>query len=209
MSATRPAIHRMTDRDRDDPPALHAHAIADLRFIRRTMEEAGAFTAVPGWGMAALGATALAAAALARRQPTSARWLAVWVGEAALALAIAGWSMVRKARRAHVPLFSGPARRFALSFAPPLLAGAALTAALVPGGHLAVVPGLWLLLYGTAVATGGAFSIRIVPVMGLVFMLAGAAALLAPPSAADAVLAAGFGGIHLVFGAIIARRYGG
>jgi len=199
----------MSDFDRDEPPALHAHAIADLRFIRRTMEEAGAFTAVPGWGMAALGATALLAAAVAARQPTPSRWLLVWIVEAAVALAIAASSMARKARRAHVPLFSGPARRFALSFAPPLLAGAALTAALVPAGHVAVVPGMWLLLYGTAVATGGAFSIRIVPVMGLVFMVAGAAALLAPAAMADAILAAGFGGIHLVFGTIIARRYGG
>lgn len=208
MPALRP-MRPMSDADREEPPALQAHAIADLRFIRRTMEEAGAFTAVPGWGMAALGVTALLAAAVAARQPTPSRWLAVWVGEAAVALAIAAWSMVRKARRAHVPLFSGPARRFALSFAPPLLAGAALTAALVQGGHDAVVPGMWLLLYGTAVATGGAFSIRIVPVMGLVFMLAGAAALLAPASATDAILAASFGGVHVVFGAIIARRYGG
>src|SRR5262245_23395853 len=98
--------------ERSDPPALHAHAIDDLRFIRRTMEEAGAFTAVPGWGMVAIGGTACAAAAVAGRARTPGAWLAVWLAEAAVALGIAGWSMVRKARRAQVPLFSGPARRF-------------------------------------------------------------------------------------------------
>jgi hypothetical protein len=195
--------------ERSEPPALHAHAIDDLRFIRRTMEEAGAFTAVPGWGMVALGVTACGAAALAGRTRTPGAWLAVWLAEAAVALAIAAWGMVRKARRAQVPLFSGPARRFALSFTPPLLAGAALTAALANAGHYGAIPGLWLLLYGTAVATGGAFSIRIVPVMGLAFMLAGLLALLAPPAWANGALAAGFGGIHMLFGAVIARRYGG
>ncbi len=194
---------------REEPPALHAHAIDDLRFIRRTMEEAGAFTAVPGWGMVAIGTTALLAAAAAQWATAPGAWMSMWLVEAAAALAIAGFSMAAKARRAHVPLFSGPARRFALSFAPPLLAGAALTAALARSGHEAAIPGMWLLLYGTAVATGGAFSIRIVPVMGLAFMLAGALALLAPPGWANATLAAGFGGIHLLFGVIIARRYGG
>lgn len=198
------------ERDREDaaPPTLHAHALADLRFIRRTMEEAGAFTAVPGLGMVGIGGTAIVAAWIASGRP-GATWLAIWLAEAALALAIAAWSMARKAHRAHVPLFSGPARRFALSFTPPLLAGAALTAALARVGLRAPIPGLWLLLYGTAVATGGAFSIRIVPVMGLAFMLLGAATLLVPVGWTNTMLAVGFGGLHLLFGAIIARRYGG
>jgi hypothetical protein len=193
------------------PPALHDHAMADLRFIRRTMEEAGSFTAVPGWGMVLVGLTALAAAVLAARVPRA--WLAIWLSEAVVAFALAAVSLARKARggpglAAH-PLFSGPGRRFTLSFAPPLAAGALLTAVLVHAGQTTLLPGLWLLLYGASVATGGASSIRIVPVIGVCFMLAGLAGLLAPPAWSDAILAAAFGGLHLVFGVIIARRHGG
>ena len=199
----------------EDPPALHEHAMADLRFIRRTMEEAGSFTAVPGWGMALVGVTALGVAVLAAHPRDAGVWLAAWLSEAGLALVIAAVSLARKTRvglwtslAAH-PLLSGPGRRFALSFAPPLAAGALLTLALFRAGQVDVLPGMWLLLYGAAVATGGAFSIRIVPVMGACFMLAGLAALAAPPAWSDAVLAAGFGGLHVVFGVIIARRHGG
>jgi multisubunit Na+/H+ antiporter MnhC subunit len=189
--------------------------MADLRFIRRTMEEAGSFTAVPGWGMVLVGVTALGAAALAALSRDPRAWLGIWLLEAALALAIAAVSLARKTRGGHEaglaghPLFSGPGRRFALSFAPPLAAGGLLTAVLIGTGMTSVLPGLWLLLYGASVATGGAFSIRIVPVMGVCFMLAGVVALLAPPAWSDAVLATAFGGLHLVFGVLIARRHGG
>ncbi len=199
----------------EEPPALHEHAMADLRYIRRTMEEAGAFTAVPGWGMVLVGATALGAAALAARESDPDAWLVTWLLEAALAFAIATVSLGYKTRGkpsagfAGHPLFTGPGRRFALSFAPPLAAGALLTLALWRLGMTDALPGLWLLLYGASVATGGAFSIRVVPVMGVCFMLAGAAALFAPHAWRDAVLAAGFGGLHIVFGAWIARRHGG
>ena len=117
--------------------------------------------------------------------------------------------MTRKARGAGLSLFSGPGRRFALSFAPPLFAGALLTFVLFAAGRSSVLPGLWLLLYGTGVVTGGAFSVRIVPVMGLCFMLAGAIALFLPAAWSNAVMAAGFGLIHVVFGVLIARRHGG
>ncbi len=191
-----------------EPPGLQAHAMDNLRFIRRTMEEAGSFTAVPGWGMVVIGATALAAAALAARLPAPG-WLLVWSVEAAVALTVATWGMAAKSRAAGQPVFSGPGRRFALSFSPPLVAGALLTFVLFRAADLAAIPGVWLLLYGTAVATGGAFSIRVVPVMGLCFMLLGAAALFVPAAWGNAFLAAGFGGLHLVFGVLIARRHGG
>ena len=181
----------------------------DLRFIRRTMEEAASFTAVPGWGMFAVGLSALGAAPLAARQRSSAGWVAVWLAEAVLALAIALWALRSKARAANIPLFSGPSRRFVLGFSPPLIAGALLTAALLRDASIAALPGTWLLLYGTGVATGGAFSVRIVPVMGLCLMLIGALALFAKPLQPDLFMVAGFGLVHLVFGVVIARRHGG
>ena len=191
------------------PRPLHDRAIDNLRFIRETMERAGAFTAVPGWGQVALGLTALGAAFVAARQPSRELWLATWLAEAVLALAIGGWAMVRKAYAVDDPILSGPGRRFGLSFLPPLVVGALLTVAFYRVGLWRALPGTWLLLYGTGFVTGGAFSVRIVPVMGLCFMLTGALALFGPASWGDWCMAAGFGGLHVLFGTIIARRYGG
>jgi hypothetical protein len=114
-----------------------------------------------------------------------------------------------KARRARVPLFAGPGRRFLLTLSAPLLAGALVTLALERAGQTALLPGIWLVLYGTAVVTGGAFAVRVVPIMGLGFMLLGAIALVSPASWGTGFLAAGFGGLQIVFGIVIARRYGG
>lgn len=192
-----------------EPIPLHGRAMDNLQFIRQTMEQATAFTAVPGLAGVLMGVTALVAAWLAARQPTQAAWLAVWVAEAALAGAIAGAGIVLKARRAEIPLLSGPGRKFLLSFLPPVATAVLLTPALYQLGATGVIPGLWLLLYGAGVITGGSYSVRVIPLMGLGFMLLGGAALLAPASVGNVLLAAGFGGLHIVFGAVIARKYGG
>jgi len=194
---------------RPDPAPLDAHAREDLRFIRQTLERAGSFTAVPGWGGVLMGLTALGAAGLAAREPALGGWLRVWVGEAVLAVVIGSLATALKARASGQPLLSGPARKFALTLSPPLAAGAALTAVLYPSELALRLPGLWLLLYGTAVVTGGAFSVRVVPLMGLGFMLLGLVALFGPAAWGNALLGAGFGGLHIVFGLVIARRYGG
>jgi hypothetical protein len=191
------------------PVALDDRARDNLRFIRETMERAGSFTAVPGWGGVAIGITALGAATIASRETVPNSWLLIWLGEAAVALAIATWTTTTKAREAQTSLFTGPARRFVYSLAPPLFVGALLTALLVRIGFTGAIPGVWLLLYGTGVVTGGAFSIRIVPLMGLCFIVLGAVALFCPWSWGNVFLAVGFGGFHIVFGAVIARRYGG
>jgi hypothetical protein len=188
---------------------LEDRAADNLRFIRETMERAGSFTAVPGWGGVAIGLTALAAASLASHQSTAARWIFVWLAEAALAMALAVLAVAQKARAAHVPLFSGPGRKFALGFAPPMIVGALLTAALYRDGDLRLLPGMWLLLYGTAVVSGGSYSVRVVPMMGICFIVLGAAALISPASWGNAYMIAGFGGLQIAFGLVIAHKYGG
>lgn len=192
-----------------EPVAIDTHAIENIRFIRETMERSGAFTAVPGWGGVIIGATALLAAYAASRQATPQGWLETWMIEVLVALVIAGWTTHRKARAANISLFSGPGRKFAISLSPPLLAGALLTVELYNRGHVVVLPGMWLLLYGAGVVTGGAFSVKVVPVMGMCFMLAGAIALFSPAAWGNGMMALGFGGLHILFGIIIARRYGG
>jgi hypothetical protein len=198
----------------EEPPALHAHAMDNLRFIRQTMERAGPFTAVPGWGGVWIGVTALVASAIAGPSGLAGpaqgrRWLAVWLGAAVVAVVIGLAAMARKARASASPLLAPPARRFALAYLPPLAAGAALTVMLVAAGLTARLPGCWLLLYGTGVTTGGAMSVRIVPIMGLLFMALGVAAIVAPSAEGNTFMAAGFGGLHIGFGLIIARQHGG
>jgi hypothetical protein len=196
-------------RRRHRADALHAEAMDNLRYIRQTMEHAASFTAVPGWGQVAVGITALFASVAAVRVHGDAAWLAVWVAEAILALGIGVWTMHRKSRTAGAPLLAGTGRRFLMSFSLPMVAGAALTLALYRSGMVHLLPGTWLLLYGTAFAIGGAFSVKIVPVMGACFMALGIAALFAPHAWVDLFMAAGYGGLHLVFGLLIARRHGG
>jgi hypothetical protein len=192
-----------------DPVELHVHAMDNLRYIRETMERSTAFTAVPGWGMVAIGTTALIASVVAGRAPSGGAWLATWLTEALLAAAIGGLTMARKARRANATVLAGPGRKFALSLAPPLLAGALLTIALTRAGVIALLPGVWLLLYGAGVVTGGAFSVRAVPLMGVAFMALGVVALFGPHGLETPLLAAGFGGLHIGFGFVIARNHGG
>jgi len=200
---------RLVPKTENAPPALHDRAMDNLRYIRETMERATPFTGISGLGEIAIGVTALLACVLAARQSTFNSWLAVWLAEALISLLIAGWSMDRKARAVQMPLVSGPGRKAVFSLAPPVIAGGLLTIVLVHAGLTTAIPGVWLLLYGTGVITGGMFSVRAVPAMGLCFMGLGALALFSPPEFADWFMAVGFGGLHVLFGAIIVRKYGG
>jgi hypothetical protein len=202
------SIHPIRNRKRPEHVALHDRAMDNLRFIRETMERAGSFTAVSGWGQVAIGVTATIAAIAAAGVEASG-WIAIWSAEALLAAALGGWTVARKAYTAGLPLLSGPGRKVALSLAPPLVAGAMMTAVLVDAGLLWPIPGMWLLLYGTGVVAAGAYSVGIVPVMGLSFMILGTFTLLAPAEWGNALMGLGFGGFHIVFGLLIAWRYGG
>jgi hypothetical protein len=195
------------------PERLHSRAIDEIRFIRETMTNAGQFTAVPGWGGVLMGASAILTAFVSGPPDQSLRWVAIWCTEAAVAVTIALIAMTRKAQRSGVTLWriapGAPAHRFALAFVPPLIAGVVLTPVFIATDLMARLPGCWLLLYGTAAATGGAMSVRVVPIMGMCFMTLGTAAFAAPASIGHWLMAAGFGGLHIIFGVIIARNYGG
>ncbi len=195
----------------DPPPPipLPLRAADDLRYIREAIERAAEFTSISGFGLVAVGVTALVAAAIAPRNVASDRWVMVWMGEALLAIAISVGTSVLKAQRLQVPLFGAVGRRFMLAFATPAAAGAVLSAALILAKANTLLPGAWLLLYGAAVAGGGSFSVGSVPVMGAAFMALGTVAMFAPPAWANVLLGSGFGLLHVGFGAWIARRHGG
>ena len=194
---------------RSEPPEMQARAMDNLQFIRETMAAAATFTAVSGWGTVCIGVTAFVATALSAMTDSVTRWVFIWLCEAALSVAISIYAMVRKARAAGVPLWSEPARKIVFSFAPPLAVGALLTLVCYERGLFALLPGIWMLLYGVGVMAAGTFSVRIVPVMGISFMLVGAFTLFAPLPWARGLMAFAFGGLHLLFGTLIARRHGG
>lgn len=193
----------------NEPVRLSDRASDNLRFIRETMERSTHFTAVPGYGGMLMGVTAAVAAYIASQQIYLRDWLIVWLTEAALAFGIGLLAMWQKSKIAKVSLVSAPAKKFAFGFAPPLIAGIAITLGLWRYEHYEIMAPVWMLLYGASVVTGGAFSVRVVPVMGWCFIALGAIAFALPASYGNYLLGAGFGVVHIVFGWVIARRYGG
>ena len=195
-----------------EPAALTSfgqHAEESLQFIRQTMERSSTFTAVPGLGGAGMGAIGIAAAVIAANQNSAERWLVVWLLAAIVAVSIGVAAMLRKAARLRAPVAGAIGRRFAMSLAAPLVAGAALTWGVWMRDDLSLMPAVWLLLYGTGVLAGGIFSVAAVRLLGAAFMALGIAALATPPAWGNMWLGLGFGGLQLGFGLYIARRHGG
>jgi hypothetical protein len=155
-----------------------------------------------------MGITSIVAGLLASGRAERSEWLIVWLAEASVALTIGIVTLRFKARATGQALWSKPARKFALAFAPPVAAAGVFTVALWRIGADAVIPGTWLMLYGVAIMGAGVFSVSAVPAMGVGFLVMGWVALLVP-SFGDVALICGFGFLHVVFGLIIARRHGG
>ena len=193
----------------DRPSALADHAAGQLAFIRDTMVRAGRFTSVSGAGMILSGVLGSAAAVLTPLASTPQQRLVLWLGTAVVAVPLSLIAVARKAQRSGQSLRTGPARTFALAFVPALVAGALITAALVRASAWDLLPGAWLTCYGAAVVSGGAFSVRAVPVFGTLLVALGACALFLPPVTHPWLLGAGFGALHLGFGVFIARYHGG
>ena len=189
--------------------SLRDRALDDLRYIRATMSSAAATTVVPGAGLVVLGLGALVAGSLAARQAEAALQVRIWIIDGALSAVVGSGAILWKTRAARQSIVAGPLWKFALSFSPAMAAGVVLTLRALQQHELDGLPALWLLLYGAAVAAGGAFSVRPVPIMGLCFLAVGTVCACAPATWANALLMAGFGGLHCVFGVYVARRYGG
>jgi hypothetical protein len=193
----------------DEPVSLGGRAIDNLQFIRETMERSTHFTAVPGYGAVLMGVTAVVAAYIANSQPTARDWLVTWLGEAALAFAIGLLAMWQKSKLANTSLTSVPAKKFAMSFVPPLICAVVITVGLWRLGQFEAMIPVWILLYGASVVTGGAFSVRVVPVMGWCFITIGAVAFFLPAGWGNVMMGLSFGLLNIVGGLIIARRFGG
>ncbi|MEM9057377.1 MAG: hypothetical protein AAGD86_07865, partial [Pseudomonadota bacterium] len=171
--------------ERNSAADIRQRALSNLQYIRGTMEAAGSLPAVPGRGTIAMGLIALAASALAALPALREHWLTVWAGAAVLAIPAGVWSLMIKLRSKRQTVLHGSARRFLLTLAPALLTAAALTAGLLERGQSDLVPSVWLLGYGSAIAATGSFTARPVALMGASFMAVGGAALVTPPGWAN------------------------
>jgi hypothetical protein len=189
--------------------AMHERAAESIEFIRETMVRSASFTAVPGQGGAAMGAIGVLAAVLAPRAATPDGWLATWLLAAVVAAPIGLAATILKARRNHVALWSASGRRFMQGFLPSIVAGAALTLALVRAERLDLLPPVWLLLYGAGILAGATASIPVLTWVGALFMALGVGAMLTVGQWPDIWLGTGFGGLQIVFGIIITRKHGG
>jgi hypothetical protein len=192
-----------------EPAPIHEHALSNLRYIREAMERASAFTSIPGWGGVAVGVVGIVTAVVSYPFAGTQRWMFTWLIAAVVAGTIGGLAMIRKATRANVSFRGVAARRFFSSYSAPLIAGAALTYVLAQAGLYPALPAMWLLLYGASFVGSGTLSIPVVPVMGVCFMLLGVLACVVPVQGGSILMGAGFGVVHVVFGVLIARRYGG
>jgi hypothetical protein len=188
---------------------LHDRAIDNLQYIRETMERAEPVTVISGWGIAAAGGVAFVATVATFDAPLTARWIWTWIAAAVVAFAVSLGATLRKASRTGTPFLTGATQRLALAFAPAMFIAGVLTGALLRQNLTALLTPLWLLSYGAAVIAAGMFSVRVIPVMGACFVLLGTIAALVPSGFEAWLMAAGFGGLHAVFGVLIARRYGG
>ena len=190
-------------------PSMDFQAENQIRYIRDVMSRATTFTAVPGKGMILMGGVALIAAAVALTSAGTNVWLLAWLGAVLIAPVLGFVALVRKARRTKTSLRSGVGQKFIVSFSSCMLVGLVLSIGIWKADQLVLLPGVWMLLYGVGTLTGGALSIRIIPLMGVLFILAGSIALFVPLFWGNLLMAISFGGFHLVFGVIITRYYGG
>ena len=199
-----------------DPPNPQS-ARENLLYIRRTLEAAGQITAVPGKCLIAAGLIAIAGAAF-NGFITGAPWasgpdpraaLATWGVVLCISVAIVCWGIYRKSMQTRAPIQLPLMRKLLWSLCPALFTGGLLTHLAVQSGHLDWLPVIWLGCYGAAVTNGGQVSVAPVRYMGLSFLVAAAGAAFSSPGAGLAWLAFGFGWLHLVFGAYIARRHNG
>lgn len=197
------------DRAANEPVNIGDRAFDNLQFIRETMERSTVFTSVPGYGGILMGATAIAAAYIAGSQVSVRDWLIVWLTEAVLAFFIGLLAMWQKTKLSKTSILSTPAKKLLMNSLPPTLCGVFITLGLWRLGHFEAMIPVWILCYGAAVVCGGAFSVKPVPLMGWLFIALGAVSVFLPANFGNIMMALSFGVLHLVFGFIIGRKFGG
>jgi hypothetical protein len=190
------------------PIPIESRALGTLAYIRTSIESSGSM-AVPGMAGIVMGGIGIIATIVASVPQGAPHWLGIWLVAAAIAFALGGAMMAREAAQSGHARYLGPVRKFLLCLCPALLTGAALTFVLWRAGTTGLIPGVWLLLYGCAVLSASTVTIartmRLICIMGALFMLLGVLAFAAPPGTHTLILGMGFGALHTIFGMLIGQ----
>ena len=194
----------------DGPVADVEHQVeTQLNYIRDVMAQATTFTAVPGRGMIGMGLVAILAAGYATMNLAPTSWIVAWIVAVLVGPIIGCGALIAKAKHTGESFQSGVGRKFIMSFLPSLFVGFLISIGLWDSGQVSLMPGVWMLLYGVGTIAGGAYSVRIIPIMGICFLVFGAIALFLPLFWGNLLMAISFGGLHILFGFIITVKYGG
>lgn len=190
-------------------------AAARIEEIRHLMARAGEYRHLSGWASIVNGILVFAGCGISNRivlvsfypfnDPV--KLAAVWGPVAALGLAVDILFTVALARRRGEPAWSPSARQLVAGLLPGLYAGAVVTVFLIGDGMLDVLPGAWMVCYGTALMGASLFTPWEVRYAGLAFLLFGGVALMFLRAYAMWSMGLGFGVIHLVFGTYVLWRY--
>lgn len=190
------------------PIPIESRALGTLAYIRKSIDSSGSM-AVPGMAGIVMGAIGVVATIAASVPRGVSHWLEIWLIAAAVALVLGGATMARQAAESGHARYLGPVRKFLLCLCPALFAGAVLTTVLWRSNATQLIPGLWLLLYGCAVLAASTVTIartmRLISIMGMLFMLLGLLAFVSAPRVHTLILGLGFGGLHSIFGVLIGR----
>jgi uncharacterized BrkB/YihY/UPF0761 family membrane protein len=191
-----------------NPISIESRALGTLAFIRTSIESSSSM-AVPGMAGIVMGAIGIIATIIASVPRDAPYWLGIWLIAAAIAFASGGAMMARETAQTGHARYLGPVRKFLLCLCPALLTGCALTFVLWHAGVTNLIPGVWLLLYGCAVLSASTVTIartmRLICIMGVLFMLLGLLAFAAPARTHTLILGMGFGALHTIFGMLIGQ----
>jgi hypothetical protein len=192
----------------DVPVSIETRALGTLAYIRTSIESSGSM-AVPGMAGVVMGCIGVIVAILASTAWGGPHWLVIWVAAGGTAFLVGGALMAREAAQSGHARYLGPVRKFLLCLCPALLAGAVLTFVLWHAGIEELLPGTWLLLYGCAVLSASTVTIastmRLICIMGVLFVALGSIAFALPSGGHTAILGLGFGALHIIFGLLVGR----
>lgn len=191
-----------------------------LRVIRQTMERSTQYSTLSGWSGILIGIVAIVGVYLTRSmlggQPVAIQTVRdaaprlglLWATALVLSVAIEFLYNKRRATRVGKRVVSRLGAHILLAALPAFLACGVLTAFFYEHNLLPYILGIWMLCYGLAICAVGLFSARPVTYLGSAFVVSGAITMLAPLTIHLYMMALTFGGFHIIYGIVMARRHG-
>jgi hypothetical protein len=172
-----------------------------LGVIRTLMERGTRYTNLSGNAGVAAGTLALLGCAL--RLWLNTPFLLTWIGVLLAACGAIVYFTAEMARANGEPFWTRQARTVVLALTPALICALVMTAVLARVGQETLLPGVWMLLWGVGALAMSFFTPRMISLLGVAFMVAGTATLIAGPVSDSLAMGLTFGAIHLAYGIVL------